>query len=88
MSKPISSHDKFACMLSELFNVTTHINLTIESHQEIINKIKHIRAIGIGARANELKKIMRIFLLLMAQCTTFWITQDTKVTSTIPNNRT
>ena len=57
MSKHISSHDAFSCISSELCNATTHIHLTIESHQEIINKNKHVRATWIGAHVNELKKI-------------------------------
>ena len=61
VSKPTSSHDKFLCLSSELGRVTTHIYLTIESHKEIINKIKCIRAARIGARVNELNKSNEAF---------------------------
>ena len=54
----MSSNDKFSCVSSELGNFTTRIHLIIECYKEIINKIKHVRAIGIGAHVNELKKII------------------------------
>ena len=64
MSKRMSSHDKFLCLSSELGKVTTHIHLVIESHQEIINTIECIRAVGIGSRTNELKKVNEAFSIV------------------------
>ena len=53
----MSFHDEFLWMSSKIGNVTTHIHLIIEHHQNIINKIKNLRSIGIGAFVNELKKV-------------------------------
>ena len=61
MNKPISSHDKHMCLCSDIGNFTTWLHLIIESHKEIINKIKCIRAARIGARVNELNKSNEAF---------------------------
>ena len=57
MNKPMSSHDKYLRLCSDIGNVTTCLHLVIESHKEIIDKIKIIRAISIGSRVKELNKI-------------------------------
>ena len=83
----MSSHDAFLCMSSELDNFATHVHIIIEYHQETMNKIKNDRAIGIGARINNLKKFNGSSIVdgKNIKC---WITQDKKVTSTALNNQT
>ena len=53
----MSSHDMHLRLCSDIGNVTTYLHLMIESHTEIIDKIKIIRAIDIGAHVKELNKI-------------------------------
>ena len=52
----MSSHDKHMRLCSDIGNVTTCLRLTIESNKEITDKIKIIRAIGVGARVKDLNK--------------------------------
>ena len=88
MNKPLSSQDKFSYLSSEIANVITHLHFIKESHLEITNKIKNIRAIGIFARVNKLKKWMRPFLWLMIKHMKCLISLGVNATSTTPNNQT
>ena len=54
---PSSTQDKFQHISSELANIAIHLHFILEAHQEIINNIKLIKAIGIYSRANELIKV-------------------------------
>ena len=57
MNAPMSSQDKHIRLRSDIGNVTTSLHLIIQAHKEIIDKLKMIKAISIGARVKELTKI-------------------------------
>ena len=59
----ISNQDKILHIATELSNVITILHLIRESHNEIIDKVRRIRAISIKSCANELKKMNEALLI-------------------------
>lgn len=58
------SHDKHTRLCSDIGNVTTFLHLIIESHKEVIDKLKIIKAISITSRVKELTKINKAISLV------------------------
>ena len=63
MNNPMSFHDKYTHLCSDIGNVTTFLHLIIESHKEVIDKSKSIKAISIGSWIRELTKINKAISL-------------------------
>ena len=75
----VNYHETLASVSSGLDDVVVFIEHMSESHLEIINKVKLIRALGMRSRANETNKIN--VEIGVAECKTYDLLDNAKFKS-------